>query len=74
MEHKKRQCNKTFTAAIHPSIKIGGFNMGQCPEDCLPGFVVCYEHANKEALFMRIVQLERALEKVASVVSEVEEK
>jgi hypothetical protein len=36
--------------------------MGQCPNEALPGFVVCHEHVNKEALILMIRQLTRELE------------
>lgn len=37
---------------------FGGASLGQCEEKALPGFVVCFEHVNKEALWMRVQQLE----------------
>jgi hypothetical protein len=52
------QCDVINRVSVHPSIKIGGVSVGQCPKVVLEGFVVCFEHVNKEALWM-MVQHER---------------
>ena len=31
--------------------------MGRCPNKVVPGFVVCHEHVDKEALLLMIQQL-----------------
>ena len=46
----KRQCNHITRVAIHSSIKFGGASIGRCENECLPGMVVCWEHATREAL------------------------
>lgn len=49
---KLPQCTHIFRSGpIHPSIVVGGgVSMGQCPNECFPELVVCYEHATKETL------------------------
>jgi len=46
-----RRCSHIFRSGpLHPSIKIGGASLGQCPNERFPELVVCYEHADKSAL------------------------
>lgn len=52
------KCDHVYRVSVHPSVKIGGVSVGQCEKDVLPGFVVCFEHVNKEALWM-MLQSER---------------
>lgn len=47
---------------LHPSVKIGGASMDQCENEAFPELVVCYEHANKEALALLYKQAMRRLE------------
>lgn len=49
---KNGRCSYIYRSGpLHPSIKIGGgVSMGRCKKECFPGLVVCYEHAEKEAL------------------------
>ena len=53
------KCREAHRVSLHPSVRIGGFSLGECGKDVLEGFVVCFEHVNKEALWM-MVQHERA--------------
>lgn len=47
---KKNQCSHINRVAVHSSIKCGGASIGRCENECLPGMVVCWEHATREAL------------------------
>lgn len=48
------KCNTVYRAQLHPSIVMGGVSIGECDKECIPGFVVCFEHVNKEALTMML--------------------
>lgn len=51
MNKKSKRCSHiNRSGPLHPSIKVGGFSMGQCENECFPDLVVCYEHATKETL------------------------
>lgn len=52
-----KKCSHIDRVSIHPSIKIGGVSIGQCQNRCVPGLVVCAEHASKDALVMLVKQL-----------------
>lgn len=54
------QCDVVNRVSVHHSIKIGGVSVGQCPKEVLEGFVVCFEHVNKEALWMMVQHERRA--------------
>jgi hypothetical protein len=40
-----------------------------CKKPCLESFVVCFEHVNKEALWMRIEGLQADLEEIKTLVA-----
>jgi hypothetical protein len=47
--------------------QIGGVSMGRCQNKCVPGLVVCLEHANKDALLMMIQHLNHKLEEMVKL-------
>lgn len=55
-----RRCShRYYSEPLHPSIRIGGaVVVGQCENECFPGLVVCFEHANKDTLALLAQQLE----------------
>lgn len=59
-------CNKRFSVPIHPSVKIGGFTIGTCENEVLPGMVVCEHHADPAAVRMLVEGLVRDLEEARS--------
>ena len=59
------QCNYIHRSGpLFEGHVLGGASLGQCPNKVLPGFVVCHEHVNKEALIMMIHSL---VKKVATL-------
>lgn len=58
-----KKCNRRHTVSIHPSVKIGGFTLGTCENDVLPGMVVCEYHADPSAVRMLVEGLTRDLAK-----------
>jgi len=57
------RCTHIFRSGpLHPSIKIGGASLGQCPNKRFPELVVCFDHADKETLALLAKQ---ALKQVA---------
>ena len=67
---KGRQCNHINRVNVHPSVVIGGASIGQCPNEALEGFVVCYEHVEKAALLLMIDNLRRDLRKARRELNE----
>lgn len=65
------RCGHIYSSGqLHPSIKIGAVSLGQCENECYPDLVVCFDHANKEALSMlaqsyknKCEQLQKEIEK-----------
>ena len=76
MKNKENQCNYIFRSEpLLPNIKVGGcISMGRCPNKALPEFVVCFEHANKEALWMQCQHLTHKLEKLEVQLNEIKAK
>jgi len=73
-EQKMEKCSHIYRVSTHPSIKVGGSSIGQCTNECLPGFTVCFEHVTKDALSMmlkiamsRIDEMEKKLADVAEL-------
>ncbi len=60
-EEVKHKCHVKYRAGMHPSVKIGGVCVGECPNECLEGMVVCAEHVHKEALLYLVDSLRREL-------------
>lgn len=60
-ENDTKRCSHIFrSGSLHPSIKIGGgVSMGQCENECLPGFTVCHEHANRDSLVYQVEWLSK---------------
>ncbi len=53
-----KQCNHiSRSGPLTAGHRIGGASLGQCANECVPGLVVCPEHATKEALVLLIEQL-----------------
>ena len=49
------KCNETYRSGpLFEGHKAGGVYLGKCPKEALEGFVVCFEHVNKEALWMMV--------------------
>lgn len=60
----EQRCSYIFRSGpLHPSIKIGGVSLGQCPNERFPELVVCYEHATKDTLALLARQALRALKR-----------
>jgi len=56
------QCNHIFRSGpLFEGHVLGGASLGRCPNKVLPGFVVCHEHVNKDALILMIQQLTKEL-------------
>jgi hypothetical protein len=51
------RCAHVNRVNIHSSIKVGGFSLGRCKNECAPYLTVCWEHAEKETLIMLCKQL-----------------
>ena len=47
-----RKCDKVHRVPMHSSVVIGGVSVGQCERDALPRMVVCWEHADRQAMAM----------------------
>jgi hypothetical protein len=59
------QCDHIFRSGpLFQGHILGGASLGRCPNKVLPGFVVCHEHVNKEALIMMIQQLTKEVERL----------
>lgn len=54
---KPLKCDHRDRVQLHPSIKIGGFAIGRCERDALPGMVVCAWHATPDAITIQMNQL-----------------
>jgi len=58
------QCDHIYRSGpLFKGHVLGGASLGRCENKVLPGFVVCHEHVNKEALIMMIRQLTKELER-----------
>lgn len=54
------KCNEIYRSGpLFVGHKGGGAYLGECYKEALEGFTVCFDHVNKEALWM-MVQHERA--------------
>ena len=65
-----KKCNRTFNANVHPSVRIGGFSMGGCENEVLPGMVVCAWHTTPDAVIMLVAQLTKEIEELTRKVEE----
>ena len=51
------KCNHKYRSGpLFEGHKIGGAYLGKCENDALEDFVVCFDHVNKEALWVMIQQ------------------
>ena len=56
------QCNHMNRVHIVSDMLIpGGLSIGQCKKECVPYLTKCFEHADKEALYMLVQQLDGQL-------------
>ena len=46
----KERCEYIHRASVHPSVLIGGFNLGRCKNKALPGCRFCHIHISRDAL------------------------
>lgn len=65
------KCRFVKRASVHPSVVIGGASLGQCENEVVPGLVMCFEHADKEALSMlaqeRLIEIEKLKARIADL-------
>ena len=58
------QCSYIFRSGpLFVGHKFGGASLGQCKKEALESFTVCFDHINKEALWLRIQMLSNNKEK-----------
>jgi len=59
----KDQCDHVYhSGPLFDGHILGGASLGRCENRVLPGFVVCQEHVNREALILMVQQLTKELE------------
>jgi hypothetical protein len=60
-DNDEGRCEYRHNASVHPSIRIGGFNLGRCKNKALPGCRFCYIHTPRDAIPMLIDMLMRRI-------------
>lgn len=56
---KRTQCDHVYRSGpLFAGHRLGGASLGRCENEAMEGFVVCFEHVNKEALAMMVRQLQ----------------
>jgi len=68
------KCRHVNRVSVHPSVVIGGASLGQCENEVVPGLVMCFEHADKEALSMLAQERRIENEKLKAKIAELEGK
>lgn len=59
------KCNEVYRSGpLFEGHKFGGASLGHCPKEALEGFVVCFDHVNKEALWMMIQYKDHEIKKL----------
>ena len=53
------RCSHVYRSGPLVAGCTAGASLGQCEAPCLPGFTVCAEHVCKEALLLRLAQVEK---------------
>lgn len=67
----KDQCSFVYrSGSFFPGHILGGVSLGQCENKCVPGFVVCHEHVNKEALLLMLQQQAREIATLKEMLNE----
>jgi hypothetical protein len=63
MKKKFEKCTHIERVSLHPSVKVGGFCIGGCENEAVPGLNVCLRHAHTESMLYCIQSLLKDIEK-----------
>lgn len=66
------KCNEVFRSGplfvrsgpLFEGHVFGGAYLGECRKEALDGFTVCFDHVNKEALWMMVQQKTKEIKKL----------